>query len=71
MTVDGGHTQPFYRVALEVELDYYGRFVAHYPSVMARFYRNHLRSREFERATVGILNMYLPARKESDVPVHT
>src|ERR1035437_6396757 len=63
------HPEPPHRVALEIELDHHGRFVADHPAVVPRLDSNRLRSRELHRASIGVLNMDLPLRQEPDVGV--
>lgn len=63
------HAQPPNRVALEIELDHHGRLRPDHPSVAPRLDRDCLRSREFQSATVGLLNVDLPVREEADVRV--
>jgi hypothetical protein len=61
------HPQPPNRIALEIELDHHGRFVADHPAIMSRLDRDRLWSRELHRASIGVLNMDLPMREEPDV----
>ena len=55
------HPQPPDGVPLEIKFDHHGWFAADHPTIVPRFDRNCLWSSEFKSASVGILNMYLPA----------
>ncbi len=70
VTVHLGHAKTTDRILLEIHLDQNGGFVAHYPCVMARRDRNHLRRRELLRAAIGVLKMNPAACQESDMRVH-
>jgi hypothetical protein len=57
-------------VALEIELDDYGRFFADHPSIMTGFYHKDLRSPKVKRATIGVLDMDVAACEEPYVSMH-
>jgi len=69
MAMSGRHTESGDRITLEVEFNQNGGFAADYPTIMARFDYNSLRSCEFQNTTVLILNMDLALGEESDVSV--
>ena len=69
MVMHLAHPQPLRRVPFEIELDHNRRFVPHYPSVVTRFNRHHLRRFELPRAPVRVSDVHLPPSQESDMRV--
>jgi len=63
------HTQPLYRVALEIKFNHDGWLAPDHPTIVSRFDGNGLRRGELKSASIGILNMDLAAREEPDVRV--
>ena len=70
MTVGIRHSETADGVTLEIEFDQYHWLLAHDPTVVARFDRHNLRSLVFDDTTVGVFNVDLATRQESDVGVH-
>jgi hypothetical protein len=64
------HSQVLHRVALEVEFDEDGGFVADYTAVVSGFYGDELRRDEILFATILELDLYVASGEESDVGVH-
>ena len=65
-----GHTEAAHGVGSEVEFYDNRRLVAHHPTVMTGFDRDHLRCAEFQHAAVSELHVDLAARKKPHVRVH-
>jgi hypothetical protein len=69
MRVFRWHPQPPRRISLEIKLDHHGWFAPDHATIVPRFDGNRLRSPELQSASVGILNMDLPACQEPGVRV--
>src|SRR5258705_13557544 len=64
------HSETADGIALEVELDQHHRLLTHHPAVMSRFDRHNLWSLVFDDTAVGVFDVNLATRKETDVRVH-
>jgi hypothetical protein len=67
--MDGRHTEPADRVALEVDLDQHHRLLADNPTVVAGIDSHDLRRLVFDDAAIGVLDVDLSAGQEADVSV--
>jgi len=70
MTMGIRHAETADGVALEVELDQHDRLAADDPAVVTRLDRHNLRRLVLDDAAVGVLDVDLAVREETDVRVH-